>query len=341
MPPTRLSLLPLLLLASLLAGCGRSPAPVAGAAAAPLKIRLLTDWYPQAEHGGFYQALAKGYYREAGLDVEIVGGGPGATVGQKMIAGQGEIGMSASDWIIINANSGLPFVMIAASMQHDPQAILVHKDSPVQSFKDLDGRRVMGVPGSNWIDYLSARYGVNFTIIPMNYSLAQFIADKDFIQQCYVTNEPFFLQQNGVESRALLIADSGYDPYRVMFTTQRFAREHPEALRAFVAASIRGWEDFMTGDPAPAKALITARNTQMSSAFMDFTIATLRDRRLIAGDAAKGERTGQLSPRRLQEQITLLTRLKIITAPLTIGQVANLDFLPPAVRAPAEQAATP
>ena len=339
MPTIRFPFLVLPLLAALLGGCGKAPAPVAGAAAGPVKIRLLTDWYPQAEHGGFYQALAKGYYQEAGLDVEIVGGGPGATVGQKMIAGQGEIGMSASDWIIINVNSGLPFVMVGASMQHDPQAILVHQDSPVKSFKDLAGRRVMGVPGSNWIDYLSARHGINFTIIPMNYSLAQFIADKDFIQQCYITNEPFFLRQNGVESRTLLIADSGYDPYRVMFTTQRFAREHPDAVRAFVAASIRGWEDFITGDPAPAKALIAARNTQMSSAFMDFTIATLRERRLITGEAGADERVGQLSRRRLGEQIELLARLKIIAGPVPVDRVALLDMLPAATRAAADRTA--
>jgi NitT/TauT family transport system substrate-binding protein len=324
----------LLVLLVLLAGCARNPPPPAPAGRGLFKVRFLTDWYPQAEHGGFYQALAKGFYRDEGLDVDIIAGGPGVSVAQKMVGGLGDIGMSASDWVIIDVNRGLPFLMVGATMQHDPQAILVHKDSPVRSLRDLDGRTIMGEPGANWIDYLTARYGIHFSLIPMNYGLAQFVADKDFIQQCFITNEPFYLRQKGVEFRTLLIADSGYDPYRVIFTNQRFAAEHPEAVRGFVAASIRGWEDFIHGDASPAKKMIAGRNDQMSPAFMDFTIKTLRENRIIDGRPEAGERTGQLTRRRLQEQIDLLARLKIIPAPLRLEQVADLGFLPPGTAAP-------
>jgi NitT/TauT family transport system substrate-binding protein len=331
MPASRLPLACLLLVSGFLGGCSRSvPSPPA-APSKLLKVRFLTDWYPQAEHGGFYEALANGYYRDEGLDVELIPGGPGASVAQKMVAGVGEIGMSASDWVIIDDSKDLPFVMVCATMQHDPQAILVHDESPVHTLKDLDGRRVMGEPGANWIDYLTARYGIKFSLIPMNYGIAQFMADKDLIQQCFITNEPYYLQQRGVAFRTLLIADSGYDPYRVVFTTRRFAREHPEAVRGFVAASIRGWEAFIHGNPEPAKRLIAARNDQMSSAFMDYSIATLRQYRIIDGKAESGERTGQLTRGRIQEQIDLLARLHIIPAPLPLDQVATFDFLPPAV----------
>lgn len=317
---------------ALLAGCGKSEAPAAaGAAGKPglAKIRFQTDWYPQAEHGGFYQALAKGFYEEAGLDVEILAGGPGATVSQKMISSGADIAMGRSDDIIDNAADGLPFVMVGVFMQHDPQGILVHADSPVTSFKDLDGKTIMATPGANWIDYLKARYGISFNLIPHNYGLAQFMADKNFIQQCFVTNEPYFVGQNGGRARALLIASSGYDPYRVIYTTQRFAREHPDLVRAFVAASLRGWEDFMANDPRPAKRLIAERNSQMPDAFMDFSIAALREQRLISGDPAQGEHIGQVALKRLEQQVATLAELKLISAPVPLEKFARTDLMPP------------
>jgi NMT1/THI5 like protein len=172
----------------LLAGCGSKSdvsSPTSGATGLT-RVRFQTDWYAQPEHGGFYQALAKGFYREAGLDVEILVGSPGPTVPQKMMGGAADIGMGASDSIMVNIHNGLPLVIISASMQHDPQAILLHEENPVNSFPELNGKAIMAVPGSNWIDYLKAQYGIDFKLIPMNYSLAQFMTDKNFIQQCFI-----------------------------------------------------------------------------------------------------------------------------------------------------------
>jgi NitT/TauT family transport system substrate-binding protein len=249
-------------------------------------------------------------------------------VAQKLVAGSAELGMGQSDDIAVHVSGGLPFVIVGVHMQHDPQGILVHEESPVTSFEQLDGKTMMAVPASIWIAYLKSHYGIDFLIQPMNYGIAQFMADKQFIQQCYVTNEPFYVRENGARPRAMLIANSGYDPHRIIFTTQRFARERPEIVRAFVAASVRGWTDFMTGDPAPAKALIAERNPQMTQAFMDFSIQAMRDFKILAGDASAGERIGRMLRSRLQRQVDTLARLKIIPAPLPLDQFVRFDFLP-------------
>jgi NitT/TauT family transport system substrate-binding protein len=223
----------------LLAGCGRKQ-PGAGAELtgnALQKIRFQTDWYPQAEHGGFYQALAKGYYRDAGLDVEIISGGPGATVAQRMISGAADIGMSRSDDVALFVADGKPFVIIGVTFQHDPQAILLHEENPVNTFADLDGKTIMAVPGSAWISFLKRCYHIDFSIIPSNFGIARFMADRAFIQQCFITNEPYYVRANGGKPKTLLISDSGFDPYRVYMTTRRYARENERALRNFVAAS--------------------------------------------------------------------------------------------------------
>jgi NitT/TauT family transport system substrate-binding protein len=297
----------------------------------------MTDWLPQAEHGGFYQALVKGYYREAGLDVEIISGGPGPTIQQKMIGGAGDVGMVTSDGLIVNVSSGLPFVYIGVYMQHDPQAVLLHEENPVNTFAELDGKTMMALPGSNWVEYLKAHHHIDFKLIPLNFSLAQFMADKNFIQQCFITNEPFYARKNGARPKALLIADSGYDPYRGMFTTQKFAREHPDALRAFVAATLRGWKDFMDGDATEARAMILQRNNQMTAEFMDYSMGAMRQYHLVEGRPGTGEALGLFTRARLQAQVDLLVQLKIIPAPVPVDKLARFDFLPEPLRALADK----
>jgi NitT/TauT family transport system substrate-binding protein len=326
----RRSWVPPALLAAL-AGCSR-PAPQAaagGAAPAPTRIRFKTDWYPQGEHGGFYQALARGFYREAGLDVDVVPGGPGALVPQLVVSGQVDVAMSRSDDMIVYASQGLPFVIVAAYMEHDPQALLLHDEDPAKTFADLNHRTVMATPGVYWMDYLRARYHLELREIPLNYGLAQFMADKTFIQQCFLTNEPYYVRRNGGHPRTMQLSDSGYDPYRVIFTTQAFLRDHAEEVRAFIAASIRGWDDFMNGDPAPAKAMILARNQAMSDDFINFSMRAMREHEIVAGDPSAGERTGLMTRQRMQDQVQTLARLKIIPQLIPLEKFARFDLLPP------------
>ncbi len=318
-------------LAALLAGCSK-PAPEApsagGGGAALPRIRFKTDWYPQAEHGGFYQAAARGFYRDAGIDVDIVPGGPGVLVPQLMLSGQADIAMGRSDDIIVFADQGLPFVIVGVYMEHDPQAILVHDGDSVKTFADLDNRTIMAVPGVHWIDYLKLRYHINLRQIPSNFGIAQFMSDETFIQQCFVTNEPYYVRKNGGHPRTLLLSDSGYDPYRIMFTTQGFLRDHPEEVRSFIAASLHGWDDFMNGNPSPAKALIAKRNPNMSNEFMEYSIKAMRDEHIISGRPELGERIGLMTRRRMQEQVDALAELKIIPKSIPLEKIVRFDFLP-------------
>jgi NitT/TauT family transport system substrate-binding protein len=292
-------------------------------------VRFKDDWFPQAEHGGFYQALAKGFYKDAGIDVEIVPGGPGVTVDQIVLSGQVDMAMGRSDDIIVWDSNGLPFVIVGVYMEQDPQAILVHDESQVRGFADLNNRTIMGVQGSTWIDYIKARYHIDFRLIPSNFGIAQFMADKDFIQQCFVTNEPYYVQKNGGHPRTLLISDSGFRPYRIIYTTQRYAREHPAEVRAFLAASLRGWDDYMNGDPSPGKALILKSNVNMTPEFLDYSTKAMGDTHLVLGKPEEGERLGLMTRRRLKEQVDDLVRLKLISGPIPVDQFARFDLLPP------------
>jgi NitT/TauT family transport system substrate-binding protein len=333
-PPamTKLSLALLAAAGSLLLGACAKPAPPAGGALTPISIQA--DWYAEAEQGGNYQALARGFYRQAGLDVDMLNGGPGGFPLQKVAGGTADMALGRSDDVILAvARAQLPLIIIFAYMQRDPMAVLVHEDSPVRDFPDLAGRVVMADPASAWITYLKARYNMEFGIIPINYGLSSFMADKNMIVQGFVTNEPYFVRQRGVASRTLLIASSGYNPYRVIYANKAFVRKHPDAVRAFVAATLRGWEDFLDGDPTPAKKMIFARNEAITEDFINFSTKAMADYRLLRGDPALGERLGLMTRRRMQEQVDLYVKLKVIAAPVPLDQFVSFDFLPPELAA--------
>ena len=114
-------------------------------------VSFQADWYPQPEHGGFYDALAKGYYKQEGLDVTILPGGPYVADEALVASGKIQFAMNSSDHVLESiANAQEPIVAIGATMQHDPQGLLIHADSPVQTWTDLNGRTVAVRPGSTW-----------------------------------------------------------------------------------------------------------------------------------------------------------------------------------------------
>ncbi len=138
----------------ILAGCTRRPAAVDAAGKALIHVSLQTDWYAQPEHGGFYEALVKGYYRDAGLDVEIRQSSPVTIVQQVVATGQADFGIGSSNDVIVAAGRGIPLVMVGALMQRDPQALMFHRGSGIKTFQDLNGRNVMAAPGTPFIDVL-------------------------------------------------------------------------------------------------------------------------------------------------------------------------------------------
>jgi NitT/TauT family transport system substrate-binding protein len=305
------------------AGCARpEPAqPAAGVVAPALRpIVLQTDWLPQAEHGGFYQALARGFYAEAGLAVELLPGGVNAQVNLRVARGDADFGLNRSDLLFAAQDQGLPVVVIAAHLQHDPQALLVHADSPVKGFADLDGRTVIAAPSMIWIPYLKKRYGVEFSLRPVTYGLAGFIADPTAIQQGFVTNEPYYAERNGVKVRALLIADSGYDAYHVLFSRRELARSDPALVAAFTAASLRGWQDYLEGDPAPAHAEILRRNPQASPDHLAYSRDQMRARQLVTGDTAAGDALGRIRVTRVLRQLEALREAGLVSERATPEQ---------------------
>lgn len=311
------------------AGCGRKTESAPVATPGLVKVRFQTDWFPQPEHGGYYQALAKGYYAAEGLDVEILPGGPNAQVMATVAVGRADLGMTNGDDVIVAIARGVPIKMVGAEMQRDPQGILFHSEHPLVSLSDLEGKTLMAGAGSTWLEVLRKKVGVKFNLIPLMGDLARFMNNEELVQQCFVTNEPFFARQRGAKVGALLIASDTYEPYRVMITANGFLAKRPDVVGKFVRASVRGWVDYLTGDPLPANKLLAALRPDLSPDFMAYSIKAMKEYKLVSGDPAKGEFTGQLTAARLEKQIKLLQEVGVLDKPVAISDVAAFEFIPP------------
>jgi len=318
----------LVAVAAVLAGCGKKTEPAPTAGPALVKVRFQTDWFPQPEHGGYYQALAKGYYAAEGLDVEILPGGPNAQVMATVATGRADLGMTNGDDVIVAVARGVPIKMVGAEMQRDPQGILFHAEHPLRDLHDLQGKTLMAGAGSTWLQVVHKKLGVEFNLIPLLGDLARFMNNPEFVQQCFVTNEPYFARQRGAQVGAILIASDTYEPYRVMFTGNDYLARHPDIVGKFVRASIHGWVDYLTGDPAPANRLLAAKRNDLTPEFMAYSIRAMNEYKLVSGDPAKGEAAGQITPARLQKQINLLQEVGVLDKPVAVGDVATLEFIP-------------
>ena len=264
-----------------LAGCG-SEEPQASGEGGLTKVSFATDWKAQAEHGGFYQAVALGLYEKRGLDVTIRPGGPGVNIPQLMAAGAVDYGMGSNSFIPLNlVKAGAPVQAVMASFQKDPQVLLTHPRGDIKSLADMKGHPIMvsdATISAFWI-WLAATYGFeDEQIRKYTFNLAPFLVDDKAIQQGYVTSEPYSISsQGGVEPQVFLLSDYGYPGYATFILAgTKTINENPEQVRAFVEASIEGWYSYLYGDPAPGNALIKKDNPEISDAHIAQAIEKIK-----------------------------------------------------------------
>ena len=313
--------------------CLLSSALLIRAADQPLfKLTVQLDWIPEPEHGGLYQAQARGYFRDEGLDVTLIPGGPGAFVMPSIATGKADIGQADSTNTFLQQAEGLPVVQFAAVFQDDPSGILVHADSPVRKFEDLQGKTIIARPEWAFLKFLQKKYALHVDVVPQNFSVAAFLGNKEALQQGYFIAEPYHIvKAGGKMPRFLATWDAGFRAYGVLVTGRKFAREHPAELRAFVRAYVHGWRDYLEGDPAPAHAALKKANPDNTDDFMMFSRKMIIDEKLVTGRDATGgpAQIGRLDPARFATQITQLEDLGILPkGRLSATQALTAEFLP-------------
>jgi len=298
-----------LMAACLAAACGREPAAERDLST---HITFVTDWKAQAEHGGFYEALAEGLYAARGLDVMIMSGGPSVNVPQLLAGGAADFGMGSNNFIPLNmVREGIKFKAVMAVFQKDPQVLITHPRDDIKSIADMKGKPILIGDASTvtfW-PWLRAKFGFADTQIrKYTFNLAPFLVDPNAIQEGYLTSEPFLVEREGhFQPKVFPLADAGYPGYaNMVLVPDRWIEEQPEAVQAFVDASIEGWMHYLYGDPAPANALIKKDNPEMTDDVIAQAIAKMRDYGMaLSGDAATLG-LGAMTDARWQEFYTVM-----------------------------------
>jgi NitT/TauT family transport system substrate-binding protein len=284
-------------------------------AKAATKMTFLTSWFAQAEHGGFYQAKATGLYEKAGLDVTIKMGGPQINGLQLLTGGEADVIMGYDIQTLGAVAKGLPVVTIGTSFQYDLQGVMTHGD--IDKIADLKGHTILIASTSHatfW-PWLKQRFGFTDEMAgAYTFNLQPFLLDKKLAVQGYATSEPFEARKEDPGVKFFLFAKEGYPPYgSTMVATNGFVANNKEAAAAFVKASLLGWRDYLS-NPAPGNVLIKQDNPKMTDDRIDFAIKTMKDIKLLDGDAAATQGIGTMTDARWKATYDFLVKADLLKA---------------------------
>jgi NitT/TauT family transport system substrate-binding protein len=297
------------------------------------KLSYQTNWRAQAEHGGFYYAVANGIYKKHGIDAEIRMGGPQQNPSQLLLGGRVDMIMSNSFEAINYARENLPFLCIASIFQKDPQVIISHPGVGNDSLQALKGKPILvGAGGRNsfW-PFLKAKFGyTDEQARPYTFNMAPFLADKTISQQGFLSSEPFAIRKAGVEPVVHLIADAGFENYNTTVNiSAKLVAEKKDAVQRFVTATIEGWAAYMKGGEgnAAANALIKRDNPDMDDEKIAYALKVMNEKGIVhSGDSLKLG-IGAMTNERWQRFYETMSAAGVFPAGLDVKKAYSLEFV--------------
>jgi NitT/TauT family transport system substrate-binding protein len=299
------------------------------------EVAFGTNWVPEAEHGGFYQALVDGTYEKYGLKVTIVPGGPQAVGRALLLSDKVQFYMSGNMLGPLGAvEQGIPVVQVAATFQKDPQVFMAHPGEGVETFADLGKLPTLfvGKEGvASFFQWMKAAFPGfrDEQIKPYTFNPAPFIADKKSGQQGYVTSEPYEVErQGGFKPKVFLLADNGWETPSTMIEAKKaYVDKNPDVVQRFVEASMIGWYNYLYGDNKAANAMIKKENPDMKDEQIAFTIAKLKEYGLVDSGIATTKGIGCFDDARMKSFYDKMVAAKVVKAGLDIGQLYTNKFV--------------
>jgi len=311
----------------------------AGASAGKLtKVALLLNWYPEAEHGGFYAAKVHGIFEKYGLDVELQPGGKTTVVAQSLALGRIQFGVANADDVLVARNQDVPMVALMAPIQVGPRCIMVRKDSGITSFEQLKNLTLQIDSGRPYVAFMKGKglLDDSVKIAPYFGSVAQLVAGPGFAAQGYTFSEPFMAKEKGVEVTQLMMSDIGYNPYAsLLVTTESYAKQHADTCRRMVQASIEGWQKYLS-EPQQSNAVILAANKQgLTKEALDYGVEALKP---LCYENGNAEGIGAMNPERWTQLADTLVDLKLIDrSKLNVSASYTTEFLAPTKKEPSKK----
>jgi NitT/TauT family transport system substrate-binding protein len=309
---------------------GAALGALAGPAAALDEVTFATNWVAEAEHGGFYQAVADGTYEKYGLKVTIIPKGNQAL----LISGQAQFYMQGNLLGTFSAiEQGVPVIEVAAIFQKDPQIIMTHPEMGIKTFADLAKVPTLFIADDLFVtgyQWMKATYGFkDEQRKPYPYNLAGFLADKNSGNQGYATSEPFAVQkEGGFTPDVFLLADAGYTTYSTTIEGMaEYVAANPDITKRFVEASIIGWYNYLYGDNKVANDLIKKENPDMTDEQIAFTISKMKEYGLVESDAALDKGIGCMTEARIKDFYDKMVAANVVKADLDIKKGYTLDYV--------------
>lgn len=304
----------------------------ATSATAQEAVTFGTNWVAQAEHGGFYQAVADGTYAACGLDVTIVPGGPQVNNRAQLVAGKIDFYMGGNLLPAFDAaKEGIPSVVVAALFQKEPQVMLTHPGAAAtfEEVAALDEMIIGNLGYQTFYQWMVSEWGFSEEKrVPYSFNPAPFIANPRSAQQGYVTSEPFAIaREAGFTPDVWLLADYGFSTYSTTIETMRETIEtRPEAVRCFVDGSAIGWANFLYGDNSAATAAIKADNPDMTDPQIAYSIAAMKEYGIVDSGEALESGIGAMSEETIRDFYDKMVEAGVVEAGIDISRTYTLDF---------------
>jgi len=292
-----------------------------------VEVKQVTNWFAEAEHGGQYAAVDEGIYEEYGLDMTIEPGGPQVSGIQLVAAGSADFAMAHADEVLLAREQGIPVVAISTIFQTNPIAFMSHTEEPLKSAKDLNNRKVYILPGQPFWDYIKNTQNLEgVTELAYTGSLATFLNDTESINQGYVTNEGYVLEQEGITFSKALIADmSGYNPYaNMLITTEDYIKENPEIVQDYIDASKKGW-DFFKENYEKTNEYINSLNPDYTMDMLNY--AAEQSQPLIWTEETDKNGFGYMSEERWETLKNQLVEAGLISESLDVSKAYTTEFI--------------
>jgi NitT/TauT family transport system substrate-binding protein len=295
-------------------------------------VRVVMSWLPDPQHGGYYQAAATGLYAKHGLDVTILPGGPQINSQLMLMSGQVEFRVASSSASGFNyVEQKVPVVVIAASFQKEPSILLSHPG--VDTVAAMKGKPIeLGQQSvDTWWRFLVAKYGfTDSQIRPYTFSLAPFLADKNMVQQGYVTSEPFLVEREAhFKPNVFMVADvAEYNSYaQTLETTAATIAAKPDVVQRFVDATIEGWYSYLYGDATPGNTLIKKENAEATDVDIDNSMTAMKQRGLIDSGDTTTLGIGAMTDARWKSFFETASRLGLYPVGLDYAKAYTLRFV--------------
>ena len=298
------------------------------------KVSFGTNWLAEAEHGGYYQAVADGTYAKHGLDVTIVQGGPQANNELLLAAGRLDFYMGGNLLLAFDAVArGVPIIVVAADFQKDPQIVMSHPAVGLDKWADLPNASpaFIGKEGlASFYQWMRSAYGFKEeNVRPYTFNPGPFIADTHSIQQGYVTSEPFAVEREGhFKPNIFLFADYGYGTYATTIETRAdLVANKPDVVQRFVDASAIGWYNYLYGDNTKANALIKKDNPDMTDEQIAFSIGKIKEYGLADSSDTLKLGIGAMTDERVKGFFDSMVKAGVVKPDVDYKKAYTLQFV--------------